>query len=104
MNFIELRFLIRFDILINDDAYNAKTRNENFKYYRFSKKIDFRIFNRVIDKNHSNLKILIFFVLYFESRDHFQRELIFEKRFSKNTLFKNVQHKLNMTISHFRND
>ena len=104
VNLIELRFLTRFDILISDDAYDAKTRNENFKYCRLSKKVDFRMFNRVIDKSHSNLKILIFFVLYFESRDHFQRELIFEKRFSKNTLFKNVQHKLNMTISHFRND
>ena len=104
VNFIELRFLIRFDILINDDAYDAKTQNENFKYCRFSKKIDFRMLNRVIDKNHSNLKVLIFFVLYFENRDHFQRELIFEKKSSKNTLFKNAQHKLNMTISHFRND
>ena len=100
----ELRSTNRPDILMNDDAYDAETKNENFRHFRLSEKDDLRSFNDVIDKNHPNLKALIFPVLYFENHDHYQRLFDFRCSISKETLFKNAQRKLNMTVSHFRND
>ena len=104
-DFTKLQFFNRFDFLMIENEYDVETRNENFKYFRIFEEIDFRKFNAVIDKNHSNFEVFIFFVLYFIDRDHFQKNSrIFTQIFKQKTIFKNVKRKLNITILHFRND
>ena len=50
----------------------------------------FCLLNVVINKKHFNLKIIIFFVLYFENRDYYQRNFEKQTFVSKKTLFKNA--------------
>ena len=97
----ELRFSNELNIFVNNDAYDVETRNENFKHDRLIEKKNLRSSKIFINKNHSNFKTMIFFVLYFLNRDHHQRNFDDKKQ---KTIFKNAQRKFNMTISHFRND
>ena len=55
--------------------------------------------NTYINKNYLNIKAVILFVLYFKNYDYYRKNLTL-----KETIFKNAQRKLNITISHFQND
>ena len=99
INFIEQRFFNRFNILINDNAYNIKIRNKNFRYFRIFQNENFRASNTFVDKSYLNLEIIIFLVLYFTGHGYYRQKLNFKK-----TIFKNVQRKLNIIILHFKNN
>ena len=79
----------------------SKLETKISNFFDFSKKKNLCFSNNFIDKENSNLKAFIFSILYFQSREHFQRK---QYEHEKKTFFKNAQRKFNMTISHFQND
>ena len=94
----ELRPSDRPDILVSGDAYDAETRNEDFRHGRLIEGEDLRSPKAFIGKGHPDLEAMMFPVLYPQGRGHHQQDPDDRKQ---ETIFRNAQRKIDMAVPHF---